>query len=65
MDNYASAEQVIEIDKRLLVVETEQNGMKSDIIEIKTSLKESRYLIMTTLISSLLGLVAIVISMIR
>jgi hypothetical protein len=46
-----------ELDKRLIVVETEQSSMKDDITEIKQSLKESRILTITILASSLAGTV--------
>ena len=48
--------------KRIIVIETEQNNMKGDIAEIKESLKESRMLTLTTLITSMLGLIGIIAS---
>ena len=48
------------LDKRLIVVETEQGAMKSDIKDIKQSQKEARTLAMTTLITSLLSTLGII-----
>jgi len=53
----------IELDKRVVILETEQGIMKQDIMEIKQNQKEARALTMATLISSVLGLVAIVITL--
>ena len=50
------------LEKRIIVIETEQNNMKGDITEIKESLKESRMLTLTTLITSMLGLIGIIAS---
>ncbi len=52
----------VSLDRRLIVLETEQNNMKGDIAEIKESLKEGRMLTLTTLISSVLGLIGIIAS---
>jgi len=53
-----------ELDKRLIVVETEQGTMKSDIQDIKQSQKEARTLAMTTLITSLLSALGIIATLI-
>jgi len=53
-----------ELDKRLIVVETEQGTMKSDIQDIKQSQKEARTLAMTTLITSVLSLIGILVTVI-
>ena len=52
------------LDKRLIVVETEQNAMKGDIQEIKQNQKEARSLAMTTLITSVLSLLGILVTVI-
>jgi len=62
MSEHTTCQGYIELDKRVLVLETEQKNMKGDIAEIKESLKESRMLTLTTLISSVLGLIGIVAS---
>jgi len=54
-----------EMDKRLIRVETRQDGMEQDIKEIKDSQKESRALVMGTLITSVLSLVGILVSFLR
>jgi hypothetical protein len=54
-----------EMDKRLIRVETRQDNMEQDIKDIKASQKESRTLVMTTLITSLLTLVGIIFSFVR
>lgn len=53
------------LDRRLLVVETENKGFKEDIVEMKQSQKETRLLITSTLITSVLGLVGIIASFMR
>ena len=50
-----------ELDKRLVRVETEQNSMKSDVTEIKQSLKETRIFTMTILATSLVSAVGTII----
>jgi len=62
MNDHTTCQGYIDLDKRVLVLETEQEHMKGDITEIKESLKESRMLTLTTLISSVLGLIGIVAS---
>ena len=60
MNEHTTCQGYIDIDKRVLVLETEQKNMKGDIVEIKESLKESRTLTLTTLITSVLGLIGII-----
>ena len=62
MEEYKTCQGYINLDKRVLVIETKMEGIESDISEIKQNQKEARLLTITTLISSLLGLGAIVFS---
>lgn len=54
-----------DMDKRLIRVETRQDGMEQDIKDIKDSQKESRALVMGTLITSVLTLVGILFQFVR
>ncbi len=60
MVDYNTCQGYNSLDKRLIVVETEQSTMKSDITEIKQSLKDNRILTITILASSLLSTVGII-----
>lgn len=53
-----------ELDKRLIVVETEQKNMKSDISDIKKTLKENRVFTLTILATSLVSAIGVIISLI-
>lgn len=53
----------IELDKRVVILETEQKGMKKDIQEIKQNQKDARNLAMTTLVTSLISTVGIIITL--
>ncbi len=50
----------IALERRVIVIETEQKGLKDDIAEIKNSQKETRVLLMSTLITSVLGLIGLI-----
>jgi hypothetical protein len=50
-----------ELNIRLTKVETEQDSMKSDIMEIKQSLKENRVFTITILASTLVGSIGTII----
>ena len=54
-----------DLDKRLIRVETRQDGMEEDIKDIKDSQKESRALVMGTLITSVLTLIGILFQFVR
>jgi len=60
---YKTCPGFIDLDKRVAVLETEQNTMKKDIIEIKQNQKEARNLAMTTLVTSLLSTIGIIVTL--
>ena len=53
-----------ELDKRLSIVETRQDVMNDDIKEIKDSQKESRALVIGTLITGSLSLIGIIVQLV-
>lgn len=63
MDNHKTCQGYIDLDKRVSIVETKMDGMEDNIAEIKQNQKDARFLTMTTLISSLLGLIGIIYSL--
>jgi len=65
MVEYENCKGFNSLDKRLIVVETEQNGMKSDIDEIKQSLKENRVFTITILATSLVSAVGMLIMLLN
>ncbi len=65
MSTSITRDEFTKLEKKVLVIETKQEATIEDIQEIKNSQKETRYLIMTTLITSILGLIGIVFSFVR
>jgi len=61
---YKTCQGYNELDKRIIVLETEQSNMKSDITEIKQSLKENKIFTITILATSLVSAVGIIITLI-
>jgi len=53
-----------ELDKRLSIVETRQDVMNDDIKDIKDSQKESRALVIGTLITGSLSLIGIIVQLV-
>jgi len=64
MVEYKTCQGYNELDKRLIKVETEQSNMKSDITEIKQSLKENKVFTITILATSLVSAVGVIVTLI-
>ena len=62
--DHANCQGYNNLEKRLIIVETKQSTMESDITEIKQNQKEARTLAMTTLITSVLSLIGILVTVV-
>lgn len=60
-----SRNEINEIDKRLIKVETEQKAMQGDITDIKQSLKENRVFTIGILCTSLISAIGIIITLLN
>lgn len=64
MEDYNTCQGYNSLDKRIIVLETEQSNMKTDITEIKQSLKENKIFTITILATSLVSAVGVIITLI-